>query len=131
MNEEKEKLEYRVHVRLAKKKYDELIELLSRTRGMHSLSELVRHILMDKPVSVKTYNASFEKVTEQLAQIRKELNAIGRNIHQVTRKFHAQQWPQAMLVNALEITKLYQQADLKVSELFTVIANISKEWLPE
>lgn len=124
MRKKKEKLDYRVHVRLTKEKYDELNELLSRTRGTHSLSELTRNILNDKPVVVKSYNTSAEKVTIELIRIRKELNATGVNINQVTRKFHAQQWPEAMLVNALEIIKFYQQADLKISAIFTVIENL-------
>jgi len=128
MREKKTKLDHRVHVRLTKEKYDELNALLSRTRGVHSLSELVRDILMDKQITVKSFNASAEKLVNELVRIRKEINAIGVNLNQVTRKFHTQQWPEAMLVNALEIIKLYQQADLKISTLFTVIENLSDQW---
>ena len=128
MREKKETLDYRVHVRLTKGKYEELTTLLSRTRGVRSLSELTRNILMDKPVMMKSYNASTEKVINELIRIRKGLNAIGININQVTRKFHVQQWPEAMLVNALEIVKLYQQAGQKISALFTTIENLCKEW---
>ncbi|HEY0298486.1 MAG TPA: plasmid mobilization relaxosome protein MobC [Arachidicoccus sp.] len=125
-----EGLERVVIARISKKKYEELRQLLTGSR-LRTMSEVFRHILENRPVIIEHYDHTFDKVMAELSGIRKEIRAIGVNINQVTRKFHKQLLPQAMLANALEIAKLYQQTDLKVSELFTVIENLSKKWLPE
>lgn len=119
-----------VIARISKEKYDELNHLLTSSR-LRTMSELLRHILENRKVIIEHYDNTFDKVMAELSRIQKEIRAIGVNINQVTRKFHAQPWPQAMLVNALEITKLYQQTDQKVTELFSIIENLSQKWLPE
>lgn len=124
-------LTHRIHTRLTKEKYDELNALLKQSRGLHSLSELLRHILDHKIIVTRSYDASLDRVMEELSAIRKELQAIGVNINQVTRRFHTEDLPEGKLFQALEIAKLYQQADLKVTELFAVIAKLSEKWLPK
>jgi hypothetical protein len=125
-----EGLDRAVIARISTEKYEELKRLLATSR-LRTMSELLRHILENRKVIVEHYDNTFDKVMAELSKIRKEINAIGVNINQVTRKFHAQQWPEAMLAGALEIVKLYQQTDEKVSVLFTIIENLSHKWLPE
>ena len=124
-------LTHRVHTRVTKEKYDELTALLKQSRGLHSHSELLRHILDHQAIITRTYDETMDKVIEELSAIRKELQAIGVNINQVTRRFHAEDLPEGKLFQALEIAKLYQQADAKVTLLFSIISNLSKQWLPE
>jgi len=123
-------LKCRIHTRITKDKYDELNKLLQQSRSIHSLSELLRHILDNRKIIVHSYDASFDKVMAELSAIRTELHAIGVNINQVTHKFHMEDLPEGRLFQALELVKLYQQTDLKVSELFSVIAKLSEKWLP-
>jgi hypothetical protein len=52
------------------------------------MSELVRDILENKPVTVRVYDDTFDQYMEQLILITKEVNAIGVNINQVTHFFH-------------------------------------------
>ncbi len=124
-------LSYRIHTRLTKEKYDELSDLLGQSRSLHSLSELLRNILDNKKIIIETCDVSLNKVMEELSAIRKELQAIGVNINQVTHAFHQTDMQDEKLFQALEIVKIYQQADLKVTELFAIIANLSKKWLPK
>ncbi len=127
---ENERLDYRVFTRISKEKYEELNKLLQHS-SCRTISELLRYILENKKVIVEHYDTSLDKVMEQLSGIRKELHAIGININQVTRYFHGAKTAEAKLYNAMEITKLYQQTDLKVTELFSVIAKLSELWLPK
>lgn len=129
--DESEKLSHRIHTRLTKEKYDELCGLLKQSHSLHSLSELLRNILDNKKIIVETHDVSLNKVMEELSAIRKELQAIGVNINQITRAFHQADMPDDKLFKALEIVKLYQQTDLKVTGLFTIIANVSEKWLPK
>jgi len=123
-------LERTVIARIPKEKFEEMQQLLASST-LKNMSELLRHILENRKIIIEHYDNTFDKVMAELSGIRKEIHAIGININQVTRKFHAQLWPQTMLVNALEITKLYQQTDQKVTELFSIIENLSQKWLPE
>jgi len=123
-------LTHRVHTRITSAKFDELNGILSRSLGIKSLSELLRNILDNKKIIVVTYDTSHDKVMAELSAIRMEIQAIGININQVTRRFHSEQYPEARLFEALELAKLYQQTDRKVTELFEVIANLSRKWLP-
>lgn len=128
--ETEHKLNCRVHTRITQAKFDELITLLSNSRGIRSLSELMRNILDERIIMVHTYDNSLDKVMGELSSIRKELQSIGVNINQVTHRFHLEELEEAKLFHATEIVKLYQQTDLKVSKLFEIIANLSEIWLP-
>ena len=123
-------LTYRVEARVTEDKYRGLTALLTKSRH-RTMSELVRDILYNRKVILETYDASLDKVMERLSAIRSELHAIGININQITHYFHMVKAPEGKLFNALEIVKLYQQTDLKVTELFSVIAKLSEPWLPK
>lgn len=124
------KLNYKVFSRINKEKYEELLAQLNKS-SCRTISELIRHILNHDKIRVITYDATLDKVMEQLSGIRKELQAIGVNINQVTHRFHKEQQPAGRLFQAMEIAKLYQQTEEKVAELFTIIAKISEQWLPK
>lgn len=125
-----DRLDYRVFTRISKEKYEELAAILQQSR-CKTISELLRHILEDRKITLETYDVSLDKVMEQLSGIRKEIQSIGININQVTHYFHLAKEPESKIFNALEIVKLYQQTDLKVTELFSVVAKLSELWLPK
>lgn len=125
------KLSHRIHTRITPQKYEELTRLLEQSQGLHSHSELLRHILDNKEIKVKYYDTSLDKTMEELSAVRKELQAIGININQVVRRFHTEQFPESRFLQAMELVKLFQQSDLKVTYLFNIIARISEQWLPE
>jgi len=125
-----DRLEYRVFTRISKEKYEELTAMLQSSR-CKTVSELLRHILENRKIVVEHYDSSLDKVMEQLSGIRKELHAIGININQVTHYFHDAKTEEARLYNAMEIVKLYQQTDLKITELFSAVAKLSELWLPK
>lgn len=129
-SKENDRLDYRVFTRISKEKYEEIEKLLQSSR-CKTVSELLRHILENRKIVVEHYDNSLDKVMEQLSGIRKELHAIGININQLTRYFHGAKTAEAKLYNAMEIAKLYQQTDLKITELFTVVAKLSELWLPK
>ncbi len=125
---EEAKLVCRIHTRVTAEKYRELSELLAKCRSIHSHSELLRHILDNRKIVIRTRDASVDGVMEELAKIRKELLSIGININQVAHRFHMEGQPGGRMIQAMEIVKLYQQTELKVSELFSVIAKLSTLW---
>jgi hypothetical protein len=125
------RLTCRIHTRITQEKYNELSVLMKQSRGIHSLSELLRSILDNKKIVVQTYDTTMDKITEQLAGIRKELLAIGININQATRALHQACLSEEQLLQAKKILKDFRQANLKIIELFTVIDKLSERWLPK
>lgn len=125
-----EKLTHKVFARVSKRKYDELTAMLEQSR-CQTLGALIRDILYNKEIVTVIYDASLDKVMAELSAIRTQLKAIGTNINQVTRKLHGDNLPRLQLELLLELTRLYQQADLRVAGLFTTIEKLSEKWLPE
>jgi hypothetical protein len=123
-------LKYKVFSRINKQKYEQLQSMLGASH-CRTMSELIRHILEKEKITVVTRDGTLDTVMEQLSGIRKELQSIGININQVTHRFHIEDQPEGRIFQALEIAKLYQQTEQKVTELFTVISKISERWLPE
>ena len=90
-----------------------------------SLSEYIRNVSMQKPVTVKYRNQSADDFLKQMLELKKELNGIGNNFNQAVHKLHIldkipefrfwiQQYDglQKSLVSKLEEIKL------KVSQLY-------------
>lgn len=130
-SEQATKLPCRIHTRLTRQKHAELCAILKQCHSIRTLSELVRYILDNKPVAIKTYDPAMDQVMRELGLIRGELNAIGVNINQVTRAFHQTDLPGQRQMQVLELTRLCQRTELKVNELFTLMAKLSERWLPE
>ena len=127
---EEDKLSYRIHTRITKAKFEELNRLLAKSRGIHSLSELLRSILNNKKIITQSYDTSLDKVMEELSRLRKEIQFIGININQITHKFHREDTAEGRLYRSLEVAKLYQQVEAKVERLLSLITKLSQLWLP-
>ncbi|SEA14739.1 hypothetical protein SAMN05192529_10938 [Arachidicoccus rhizosphaerae] len=119
-----------VSTRIREKKYEEFRKMMADS-SIKTMSELFRHILENRKITLEYYDKTLDKVMLELADIRRELLSIGVNINQVTKRFHVQRWPDAMLMNAREIALLYQEVDLRIKELFDLITKIAQKWLPE
>lgn len=128
---EKKQLTQRIAVRVSDETYNKLAAQVPKAYGVKNLSGLVRKILEEGKYTIETYDTSRDRLMEELSAIRKELNAIGVNINQVTRRFNAEKTSEARLARVLEITHLFQQADLRLTEVITVISKIAEGWLPK
>ncbi len=57
------------------------------------LSEYIRSVLLEKPVTVMYRDKSMDEVLEELILLRKELNSIGNNLNQTVRNINAAHGP--------------------------------------
>lgn len=129
--ERKKVLERRIDFRLSEEKYRELTGLVAKTKGVSSLSQLLRKILEEGKFIQETYDPSRDKLLEELSGIRSELHSIGVNINEVTRHFQRSNTPEARLGKVLELTRLFQQTDLRITGVFEVIGKMAEGWLPK
>lgn len=94
-----------------------------------TLSELARSILYKEQINWYHKDASLESTALELARIRKELNAIGKNINQITHLLHLAEVPNQKRHHALEVMGEYKKVGGKVDELLKLVSKIAKTWL--
>ncbi len=70
---------------------DDELKLLKKKQQQtteRSLSEYIRNVSMQKPVTVKYRNQSADDFLKQMVELKKDLNGIGNNFNQAVHKLH-------------------------------------------
>ena len=82
-----------------------------------SLSEYIRNVSMQKPVTVKYRNQSADDFLKQMLELKKELNGIGNNFNQVVHKLHILEKIPEFRVWVNHYDELHQSLVNKVEEI--------------
>jgi hypothetical protein len=93
-----------------------------------SMAELARRILYKEEIIWYHKDATLDKTAAELAGIKKELNAIGTNINQITRYFNGTNIPSQKIFEALKILEEYNKVGNKVNVLLGIISEIAQKW---
>ncbi|MHB8207625.1 MAG: plasmid mobilization protein [Mucilaginibacter sp.] len=123
-------LKHEIKTRVNDAKFTQLSEMLANSE-CRNMSELVRHILHTKPVTLLHRDKSLDLLIEELSGIRKELRSIGININQVTKQFNTFPDKEQKLYYALGVAEQYKLVGHKVEQLFTILNKLSEQWLPK
>jgi len=123
-----EPLTHLIGVRVSAEFYGKL-EAQRKETNCQTLGEFARHILQKEEIIFYHKDATLDSVAAELAGIKKELNAIGSNINQVTRYFNSRSLPNQKIFEALRILDEYKKISGKVENLLTIISNI--KWSPK
>jgi hypothetical protein len=86
-NEDANRLK-RVTTRFKEDEFKLIDNRFKKTR-FRKLSEYIRSVLLEKPVTVMYRDKSMDEVLEELILLRKELNAIGNNLNQTVRNINS------------------------------------------
>ena len=76
------------NVRFKPDEYELLEGRFKKTR-FRKLSEYMRSVLLEKPITVNYRDKAMDEVLEELVLLRKELNAIGNNLNQAVYQINA------------------------------------------
>ena len=126
----KSNLTNRVTIRFSKEEYIKLYTSFNET-SKRKLSEYVRFVLLQKPVTVYTKNISHDKFLTELIYLKRELNAIGNNLNQAVKKLHSLE-TSAQGYRWLENFEKVVSNYLELSqEINSNIAQISDQWSQE
>lgn len=126
--EESLRLQHVIQTRVNRSKFNQLSELAKKaTNG--STSDLLRDILYKREIKVQTVDKTLAEYMPELVRLRKELNAIGTNINQITRYFHQSPEETKKLFYATRVANLYENAGSKVAEVLHLIEELGKRWL--
>jgi hypothetical protein len=93
-----------------------------------TVGELVRKIVTNEKVTFYTKDISMKEPTDELIRIRREINAIGVNINQITEFFHISDSSQQKIFYALKIADTYQQVANQVNAIWKLVSEMSNRW---
>jgi hypothetical protein len=119
-----------LHLRLTEQEYKKIHLGFSRSTK-RKISEYVRSILLDKPITVYTRNQSFDDFVAEMILLRNELKAIGNNLNQSVKRLHVMHHDVEIKSWALLHEKNKQLYFKKVEEINLKIAQMSDKWSQE
>jgi len=127
---EKSKLTRKVTVRFKQEEYNKVNASFKATTK-RKLSEYIRYVLLEKPVTVYTRNQSIDDLMAQLILLKNELSAIGNNFNQAVKKLHTMDKNSDLKTWVLLNEKHKENFFKKVDEINQKIIQLSGQWLQE
>mgnify|MGYP000901885760 CR=1 FL=1 len=124
---QKERLAKIFSVRVSERFFNRLEEIRKNSNCQY-IGEVARRILYREEIIWYHKDASMDSTLAELALIRKELNAIGININQITRHFHSADTPNQKIFQALKIVDEYKKVGQKLDRVMDVTSEIAKKW---
>lgn len=110
-------------------RYYKRLEEIKKNSNCQYIGEVARRILYREEIVWYHKDASMDSTVAELTLIRKELNAIGININQITRHFHSADIPNQKIFHALKIVDEYKKVGQKLEKVMNVTSEITKKWL--
>ncbi|MEP7376794.1 MAG: hypothetical protein ABI675_25575 [Chitinophagaceae bacterium] len=107
------------------------VNLSFKTTTKRKLSEYVRFVLLDKPVTVYTRNQSLDEFMAEMILLRNELSAIGNNFNQTVKRLHTMDRVADIKSWAAQNERSKEIFMDKVEEIKKRIAQFSDKWLQE
>lgn len=120
----------KVTVRFSDTEYGK-VERSFKTTTKRKLSEYIRYVLLDKPVTVYTRNQSMDELVALLFLLKAELSAIGNNFNQAVKKLHTMDRVPEVKVWAETYKKSCEIFLQKTAEINSKIHEIADQWLQE
>lgn len=130
MKTEKSNLIRKVTVRFKQEEYSK-VNVSFKATTKKKLSEYIRYVLLEKPVTVYTRDQSVDELMTELVRLRSELSAIGSNFNQLVKRLHTASHFQEIKQLALQSEKHNEMFVEKVNEIYLKIAELSGKWLQE
>lgn len=130
MKKDKVNLTRHVHIRLRPGEYQKLEAAFKQTTK-RKLSEYIRAILFDRPVTVYTRSQSMDHLIAELILLRRELSAIGSNFNQLVKRLHTASHEREIKILAMTAETEQQKFTGKLAEINQKIAQLNAQWLQE
>ena len=119
-----------IHLRVTLAEYKKIHTGFTQSTK-RKISEYIRVILLDKPITVYTRNRSYDDFVTEMILLRNELKAIGNNFNQAVKKLHTIDHSAEIKTWAMLNENSRQLLVKKVDEINIKIAQISDKWSQE
>ncbi len=127
---EKSKLIRKVTVRFKPEEYSK-VNAPFRKITKRKISEYIRYILLEKPVTVYTRSQSIDDLMAELILLKNELSASGNNFNQAVKRLHTLDYKQELKSWLLLNEKHKENFFKKVFKINQKITQLSGSWLQE
>jgi uncharacterized phage infection (PIP) family protein YhgE len=117
-----------LHIRLTPDELQKISGNYQRTIS-RELSAFARKRLLEEPLTYYTRNASLDEGLQELVRLRKELNAIGNNLNQQTKKLNSFAATPGLTVMNEQVKLVQEQVNNKIREVNNCIDQLAKQWL--
>jgi hypothetical protein len=128
MSAEKINRERLLQVRLTSKELEKIQAKFSQST-CRKLSDYVRRVLLDKPITMNQRNQSLDDFMAEMILLRNELNAIGNNFNQTVKRLHALQHIDEIKTWMILNETARQIITRKIDEIKSKINQIDSQWL--
>ena len=117
-----------IGLRLTREEYEQIAKRCESST-CKKLSEYVRHIIFNKPITVLQRNQSLDDFMSEMIVLRNELNQVGNNFNQAVKKLHTLR--QIAEFKTWIITYELEKQTLinKVDEIKNRINKLADQWL--
>lgn len=116
-----------IHLRLSPTEHN-LIMNKHVNSTCRNLSHYIRDVILNRPIVATYRNLSQDEIVQQMVLLNSELNALGNNVNQITKKLHILRSSEQELWG-LQFTSQAESILLKLSEVKDVVQNIAERWL--
>ena len=130
MKEEKNNRTKWIHLRVTPAEYKKIHTGFSHSTK-RKISEYIRAVLLDKPITVYTRNRSYDDFVTEMILLRNELKAIGNNFNQAVKKLHVMDYSAEVKTWAILHENSRQLLVKKVDEINQKNFQISDKWSQE
>lgn len=130
MSEQKNIRNKWLHLRLSEAEYKKIQNGFSKSTK-RKISDYVRCILLNKPITVYTRSKSLDDFISEMILLRSELNSIGNNFNQSVKRLHTLDEISEIKAWAIINEKSKEIFLKKVDEIKGKINQISDKWLQE
>lgn len=117
-----------LHIRLTPDELKTISGNHQRTTS-RELSAFARKRLLEEPLTYYTRNASLDEGLQELVQLRKELNAIGNNLNQQTKKLNSFTVAPGLSMMVESLKPVREQVNKQLTEINNAINQLAKLWL--
>jgi len=117
-----------LHIRLTPDELKQISAEHQRTSS-RELSAFARKRLLDAPVTYFTRNASLDEGLQELVRLRKELNAVGNNLNQLTKKLNSFTAAPGPMAGDEALKLISGELDSKIREIKDCLNKLGVKWL--
>lgn len=123
-------LSRRITVRLTVAEYDRIQAQFHRTTK-RKLSEYVRALLLQRPVTIYTRSKSIDELIPILLQLKNQLSAIGNNFNQAVHRLHTLDRLEEAIAWTEKVQYYQQDFHQQQLDIKTRLDQIQERWLRE
>ena len=117
-----------IGLRLTSEEYKQIEKQFTNSTAK-KMSDYVRCVLFDKPITVYQRNQSLDDFMTEMIKLRNELNNIGNNFNQAVKKLHTLQQIAEFKAWIISFEQEKKTLFNKVDEIKNGINKIADEWL--